>query len=207
MNRNLLRLGLLLLAGLSSHVRAEGVADCKVLANDSARLACYDKATGVSDSKTGQNKGRSTPENWEVIETNSKMDDSAAITLGNIALEEQRCGSGKTPRYTRMAIRCLENTTDVIFLTGCLHFNDRDEKITYRIDKEKPVTINASASTNRKALGLWGGGKSIPLIKSMIGKEKLLVRMAEYNGADFDSEFDISHIEDVIQPLRDACHW
>ncbi|WP_157018348.1 type VI secretion system-associated protein TagO [Mesorhizobium xinjiangense] len=57
------------------------------------------------------------------------------------------------------------------------------------------------------ALGLWNGSRSIPVIKQMLGKSRMIVRMTPYNENPFTATFDITGLENEIAPLRDACQW
>ena len=84
---------------------------------------------------------------------------------------------------------------------------DRYGDIEYRVDQEKSHTVNGNASTDNRALGLWSGGKAIPLIKQLLGKSKLTVRMMPYGESAFTASFNISGLDTVIEPLRQACKW
>jgi len=79
--------------------------------------------------------------------------------------------------------------------------------IDYRVDTEKAKKVSGSASTDNKALGLWGGGKSIPVIKQMIGKEKIVVRMTPYSESPFTATFNIAGLAEAVKPLREECRW
>ena len=62
-------------------------------------------------------------------------------------------------------------------------------------------------STDNRALGLWRGGESIPVIKSMLGKRRMIVRATPYGDSPFMAEFIIAGLDEEIEPLRNACSW
>jgi len=62
-------------------------------------------------------------------------------------------------------------------------------------------------STDNKALGLWSGGESIPVIKKMFGKKQLIARMTPFSESPITVEMDITGLDAAIEPLRTACGW
>jgi type VI secretion system protein VasI len=62
-------------------------------------------------------------------------------------------------------------------------------------------------STNNRSLGLWSGGRSIPVIKQMFGKKQMIARMRPFNENAFTVTFNISGLEEASKPLRNACGW
>ena len=84
---------------------------------------------------------------------------------------------------------------------------DDSGNITYRLDDETAKTVSANASTNNRALGLWRGNRSIPFLREMFGKNRMVVRMRPFNESPFTANFEISGLEDAITPLRSACNW
>lgn len=79
--------------------------------------------------------------------------------------------------------------------------------MTYRIDLQKASTKSFSISTDHKALGFFSGGQSIPFIKSLFGTTKLLIRVTLYGKNPAEVTFDVSGLEQAIEPLRKACNW
>lgn len=79
--------------------------------------------------------------------------------------------------------------------------------MTYRLDKEKAKTIPMEVSNGHKAIGLWSGSKSIPLIKEMFGHDKMIVQITPYQKGPVTMEFTIKGLEEAIKPLREACGW
>jgi type VI secretion system protein VasI len=60
-------------------------------------------------------------------------------------------------------------------------------------------------SRDHASLGLWNEAASIPLIKSLFGAERLLVRARPYSEDAVTAEFAIGGLEDAAKPLREAC--
>jgi type VI secretion system protein VasI len=79
--------------------------------------------------------------------------------------------------------------------------------IEYRLDKEKARIVSGDASTDNKALGLWNGGRSIPVIKQMISKSDMIVRMTPYSQNPFTATFKVAGLDKAIEPLRKECGW
>lgn len=109
-----------------------------------------------------------------------------------------------------LVLRCHENTTSLYFVTGCRmtsgDYNDYGD-ISYRLDDDRARTVGGHESTNNRSLGLWTGGRSIPVIKQMFGKTQMVVRMTPYGENPFTATFDIAGLNEAISPLREACHW
>lgn len=137
------------------------------------------------------------------------MTDQTNIYMSVKSKEVVDCGWNRGGRV-RLSVRCRENTTALIFNTGCHMTSSRYNSygdITYRIDDAKAKTVSGNESNNHKALGLWSGGQSIPLIKEMFGARQMIVRMTPYGQNAFTATFNIAGLESSIKPLRAACNW
>lgn len=179
---------------------------CIQISNDLDRLACYDKALG----RTPEQKTEPTAKgNWSVTSETSKLTDQTNVFLRVESDETVNCGWNRGGKVT-LYVRCVENKTGLIFATGChmtsSQYNDYGD-VTYRLDDEKAKTVGMQESTNNRSLGLWSGGRSIPVIKQMFDKSQMVVRMTPYGENPFTATFDISGLEESIKPLREACHW
>lgn len=179
---------------------------CAAIPEDLDRLACYDRVSG----KTPKRAIRSaSSDNWVVTESVSKLTDDRNVTMYVSSDKPVDCGWNRGDKIL-LVVRCHENTTSMYFVTGChmasSTYNDYGD-ITYRLDELDAQTVGGDASTDGKALGLWRGAQSIPVIKQMFGKTQMVVRMLPYNQNAFTATFDISGLEDQIAPLRTACNW
>lgn len=136
----------------------------------------------------------------------SKFDDRTNVFLTTQSEEALSCrfNSGTAT----LVVRCLENTTSVVLVTGC-HMADLGSygKVEYRIDDRRASSVRMRESTDNKALGLWRGGQAIPFAKRLFGADRLLMRFTPYGESSMTASFDISGLEEAIKPLREACHW
>lgn len=179
--------------------------ECKSIADDDARLACYDTTLGVAtiSDETGSGMGK-----WQKSTEVSELTDDKNVFV-HLDSEDTIRGPYGGEGRARIWLRCMENTTAVI-----LHFNDHFMsdiqgfgKVEYRLDEESLSSINASASTDNKALGLWSGSQAIPFIKRMLGKERLIVRATPYSESRLTVTFDIRGVDEATTELRETCNW
>nr|WP_176024860.1 type VI secretion system-associated protein TagO [Brucella pseudintermedia] len=192
------------IAAMSSSAAAD---DCKQISSDLDRLACYDKESGRTAKQ--ERIVSKTPSKWSLQKETSKMSDRTNVYMTVQSNEIINCGWNRGDKIS-LSLMCRENKTSVVFDTGChmtsSEYNDYGD-IQYRIDQEKARTVSATETTNNRALGLWSGGKSIPFIKSILGKNKLLVRMTPYGENPFTATFDISGADEGVKAIRSACGW
>jgi len=179
--------------------------ECATISNDLDRLACYDRQSGrTPEISRIKSKGE-----WLSHVETSKLTDQTTVVLAVNSIEKVDCGWNRGD-YIQLVIRCMENTTAIYFSTGCHMTSSKYNSygdIDYRVDNEKAGKISGDASTDNRALGLWRGGKSIPFIKKLLGREKLIVRMTPYSESSFTAEFNIAGLDESIKPLREACGW
>lgn len=179
--------------------------ECLKVEKDLDRLSCYDKESG----RTAQEKVVPSPGKWDVRNQTSKMTDDVDVFMTLKSEETIDCGWNKGAEID-LIIRCMEKTTSLYFATGC-HMTssnyDSYGNIEYRLDSDKTRTISADASTDNKALGLWSGGKAIPVIKQIISKSQMTVRMTPFSENSFTASFNVAGLEEAIKPLRKSCGW
>jgi type VI secretion system protein VasI len=197
--RSLLIIATVIMAGVGPAMAA----DCLKIDNDLDRLACYDREAGrtPSASTLPQSAGK-----WVVRRETSKLTDQPTVVMSIDSDEVVDCGWNRGQKIG-LVLRCMENKTVLYFSTGChmtaSQYNDYGN-ITYRLDDEKARTVSGDASTDNRALGLWNGGKSIPVIKQMYGRKQMIVRMTPYSESPFTATFDISGAEEASKPLREG---
>ena len=185
-------------------LNAQDLEGCAAIQNDLDRLACYDKALGLTpEVSTEPSKG-----NWTVRQEKSEFKDTTDVFLSVSSEETVRCGYSGDQKITLFA-RCVENTTALIIATHC-HVASGFQgygSVEYRIDDKPTQKRGFNESTNNRSLGLWSGGQSIPVIKSLFGADSLLVRFTPFNENPVTAKFDVRGIEDAISPLRKSCGW
>ncbi len=167
--------------------------------NDSASSA--DKTAAEGDSVAAGKQ-------WTVTEDSSAFDDSRTVVLSAESNEFVRGQFGPAGPAV-MHLRCMENTTAFYLWLNDLFLSDIQGfgVIDYRIDDRKASTLRGQTSTDNKAIGLWSGRQAIPFIKEMLGAEQVVFRVTPFNESPVEFTVDISGLEAVITPLREACAW
>lgn len=194
---------LFLLVQVAEPARAEDdPLACATIADDTARLACYDRiyrSTVSGIASTGQ---------WHVSKEVSKIDDSVNVFMHVSAKETVKDRFGAAD-YPTLWIVCRENSTDIYinFAGNFMADSGGYGRVISRVDKEKAVTKSWRESTDNSALGLWGGGSAIPFAKSLFGHDTLLIQATPFNDNALTIEFPITGLDEAIKPLREACHW
>jgi type VI secretion system protein VasI len=77
----------------------------------------------------------------------------------------------------------------------------------WRADQDKASAQTWDASDDKTAAGVWGGGRAIPFIKSLLGRKRLVMRVTPYEMGAREMEFNIAGLDQVVEPLRTACKW
>lgn len=185
---------------------------CLDVADNDARLACYDEEAGYvpaaeDASTTDQADAGTDTGDWIVDVEKSVMDDSTNVFLYLRSHEQTNCPY-KDESHT-VAIACRENETNLWFRFGGCFMSDIQGKgrITYRLDSDQARKKSFRESNNNMALGLWNGGQAIPFIKGMFGHERMIVRAQPFSDSQVTGHYNIAGIEEAIKPLREACNW
>lgn len=180
--------------------------DCIRIENDLDRLACYDATSGRTPKATPVVSGDGA---WEIREETSKLTDQKTVVMTTSTGGPVSCGRYTSAPVT-LIVRCHENKTAIYFSTQC-HMTSSDYsnygKVDIRLDNDEAFVMDMDASTDSRALGLWAGVWSIPLIKKMFGKQKLVARMTPFSESPVIVEMNIAGLESQITPLREACSW
>lgn len=202
-----LRAATALLAMIGTNAASAAPGDeCISISPDLDRLACYDKSHGKTPQQTTSTTSAGA---WIVKEETSALTDDKNVFLYLESDDPVDCGWNNNQKIV-LAVMCHENKTALYFNTGChmvsSEYNDYGT-IEYRVDAEKARKINGVNSTDNKALGLWSGGTSIPVIKQLLNKQKLVARMTPYGESPFTATFSIAGLEKNIEALRAQCKW
>ena len=201
-----------LLTLLTALPAAADMTRCLDLADDDARLACYDEEAGYAPaagtpSDTDQADAGTDTGDWTIDVEKSVMDDSTNVFLFLDADQQTNCPYKDAPHT--IAIACRENETNLWFRFGGCFMSDIQGKgrVTYRLDSDQARTKSFRESNNNMALGLWSGGQAIAFIKEMFGHERMIVRAQPFSESQVTGHYDIAGIETAIKPLREACNW
>ena len=179
--------------------------ECKTIIDNDERLACYDIAVGAIETETKQplKKG-----NWILKTDVSPLTDDKnvflSLTSENV-IPSRFGGSGKG----RMWVRCMENTTSIFVNFNEAFMSDHagGGRVEYRLDKSPLSRAVFRESNDNKGLGLWSGNEAIPLIKRMLGHEKMVIRATPFSESSITLTFDISGFENAVSELRETCNW
>lgn len=177
---------------------------CIGIENDLDRLSCYDEASGRKPrASTVTSHGE-----WILQEEVSKLTDekNVALRLPSIDAVDCQWNAGKK---AFLLLLCRDKTTSLVVNTGCHMTSNHGGygEVDLRIGKQKATVVSMDASTDNKSLGVWTGGRSIPIIKQMFGEETLVMRMTPYGENPILIEFNIAGLEAAADPLRKACNW
>lgn len=112
---------------------------------------------------------------------------------------------GPYNKKAELTLRCLNDKTELYINWGGYLIGDRNDllSVTYRIDGQKAVTNNWSLSTDNKAI--FYRGNDITLIKSLVGKKKLILEFKDKNTETVT--FNLDKLDEKIKPLATACGW
>lgn len=203
--RRLIRLAAMSALGVG--VANEGLAQtaevCAAVNQPDERLNCYDRLFRVStDNRVALSDGA-----WNLKIEKSKLDDSKKVFLSLDSIDRQRARFGKPVKYN-FYITCRENKNDVFIIFGGNFMSDlHHSRVDYRVDERAAKHRSFRESNDHEALGLWGGGSSIPFIKELFGGTKLYVRATPMSESSVEAEFPIAGLEEAIAPLRESCNW
>jgi type VI secretion system protein VasI len=177
--------------------------NCAEISNDAERLECFDLIFKKSSTTTIAPKS-----DWIVTQENSKIDDSANVSLTVSSMQPITNQYGMQTNLD-MYIVCREKKTDFYIVFGDQFMSSIEEygKVTFRLDKRPAFQKQMTESTDHKALGLWGGAVAIPFTKGLFGGSDLFVRAIPYNESAVSADFNVSGLQSAISPLERACNW
>ncbi len=176
--------------------------NCPSIENDIARLACYDKEAESLEKNSNEQQEledlKKEYGDWIVDVTESPLNDSKEVTIMRVSDDFE---NRRNPAI--LMLRCQRNKTDA-FVSWSEYLGSDNMKVAYRIDKEEAKNVWWNASSNGQASFI---PKAISFIKSLEGKESIYIEAEKYRGGRVSATFNISGIEEVIEPLREACSW
>lgn len=204
---------LLVTPSLAADLNKE-ILTCSALTDSIKRLECFDNLAAREQANADQQATKeltdsgSTPDNWDLSISQSKIDDTTTVLLRTRA-QEPVAGRFNRIATPTLVLRCLENTTVAYINFDGLHMTDIQNygQVTFRVDKQKAFSLRTRNSTDNKALGLWSGNSAIPFIKRLYGGNTLLVQATPFNDSPVTFSLNIAGLESAIQPLRTACKW
>jgi hypothetical protein len=175
---------------------------CKLIQDNLARLACFDKAMAVPqaaqpDPMTGITQQRE-PAVWEIKESIFPIDDTPQV-MAVLVSPDARSG---------LAMRCKERVTDLMLLPGSyLGNSESGRKVIYQINDAKPVETTWAAATNGNSLFASPPDRALALIKALPDNGTLFVRVFDFRGAVHDAAFNLGVVSAARARVAAACRW
>ena len=144
---------------------------------------------------------------WKLSKTIPVFSDNERFVLETTALETAECRLGSKP--AKLVFECHEGKASARFDTHCristFGLSD-DGLVTYRVDRRDVLTRRFTESENNRALGLWDNDNSSAFIQTLKVGAQLAARIKPQTYAPFIATFDLTGIDDAIQPLLEACN-
>ena len=179
----------------------EKLAICAKMEDGAKRLECYDSIAMKKEDEKSENAENEKRENWITYEDVNKMDDSKIITL--VTRSKEEIYNGTSTVSPRLYIRCRKNKTDA-FIVWDSFITDSESTTTVRLDNEKAKKVYGNPSTDNDAVFF---NSPINFIKSLYGHKRLLAQVTPYRKFPITAEFDITGIEEAIEPICKECGW
>lgn len=209
----------LLVVSLTSGVLAEEETfdECHAMSTNYIRLMCYDKKTGYTKLEVDEIEAqeptaaimppspKSEPQGkqWRYTDETSALDDRKDVWL-NVTSKNTEGNAIGSPTRATLWVRCMENRTNL--LIGFERYTTDDQSVKFRLDDGPIQKQWMEIMRGGDGIGIWSGSRAIPFIKSMFGKETMVIAYDTYTGP-VEFTFDISGLRERIEPLASACNW
>lgn len=185
--------------------------DCHVMSTGYIRLMCYDEVSGFKSdnaeqtSETTETKQITKPSGnqWDVSTEKSALTGRTDVFM-SISSENREPNSIGTPEAGRLYLRCMDNTTALLIIHG-IYVSDA-HNVRYKFDDGPIQKKWMNPLKGGDGVGLFSGRASIPFIKSMFDKDKMVAVISGYS-RDAELVFDISGLRDRIDELATSCEW
>lgn len=186
---------------------------CHALSLGEERLSCYDDATGYEPTAEEPNTPVTAQEvepivddgeQWRFTNEKSALDGREDVWLSVTSQNTQPNQIGQTSRAT-FWVRCMQNKTNAFVLFNT--YTSDDQTVRYRFDEESVKSIWMETMTGGEGIGVWSGGRAIPFIKDIFGKNELIIGYSSYSNNNLEFTFDVSGLRARIEPLAENCQW
>jgi hypothetical protein len=191
-------LGFILLASQAAPAIAQptllGLAICKQIKDDAARLKCFDAAfSGAGETATAKEEA---PVGWSFKQDKSPVDDSPQISATLIG--ENSGGA--------LVARCAEKKTEVAIIPKDFMGSGTGGriKILLRIDDAPAVTESWLSSSNGRAAF---SPSPVALLKILPDNAILFARLTGYSGVEHDVKFALGSVSEVKAKISQTCKW
>lgn len=188
--------GIMLLASQSGPAVAQptllGLAICKQIKDDAARLKCFDAAFSGAEPANAKEP----PVGWSITEDKSPVDDSLQISAA--LMGENLSGT--------LIARCAERKTEVAIVPKEYLGSSGvgKTKTLLRIDDAPAVTELWSSSSNGRAAF---SPSPVALLKILPDNAILFARLTGYSGNEHDIKFALGSLSEVKAKISQTCKW
>ncbi len=193
---------LLLFSASAASASTEELRRCRAIESGLERLACYDALVpGPASTSLERTVG-----SWRSSTDVSRFDDSKSVHLSTTARETVSGWPGKVHTPT-LHVRCQERKTSVYIVFGmspAVEYGHMGATVQLRTDKDPVRSVRTSKSTDGEALFL---PDPVATVKSMFGKQELLVRFTPFNSNPQETSFSVAGLDAAVAPLRETCGW
>lgn len=139
---------------------------------------------------------------WDVSESVSPVDDSKTVVL-SISASKPIYNSYGSSENARLIIRCKEHSTD-LFVALDEYLGSDSSSILYRLDGAPSQTDSWSESTDGKAVF---APNAVALSRKLASSKKFFIRISDFRGTNYDTEFKTDGLGKVLPKVASACHW
>ena len=111
--------------------------------------------------------------------------------------------------WMELIIACRANTTSLsVRFGGNIVASVVDSfQVTLKIDDQPATGLSFGVSEDFKSVGLWSGGQSIPVIKSLFSGAKVQITDAPFFSRSVTATFPVAGLQSAVEPLRRMCSW
>lgn len=193
---------------------AQDVNPCHDTFDPDVRLKCYDSLSGYESKNEVETEANvenpeqkktagSIGKQWRLSEESSALDGRSDVWLSVQSKNTEGNAIGSPIRAT-LWVRCMQNSTN--FFVGFDRYTTDDQTVRYRLDENGVKKQWMETMRGGDGIGVWSGRRAIPIIKSIFGKERMVLGYNTYTGA-VEFTFDVSGLRNRIDPLAKACSW
>jgi len=169
----------------------EEVRHCSTIADDKARLKCFDDLFSTKRAEPKPVESARSPSNWSIIEGDLNDDDaqfSAGVVVGDAAL----------------ILRCKEKKTEAAFSTKDTFLGDKTVGVRFRVDQQEPVKEVWRASMNGYAAF---APNPVDFIRKLPEQGRVFIRAVAADGSNKDANFLLSGVSAIRSKIERACSW
>lgn len=198
-------------------VFAEEFEHCHTITAASDRLTCYDLQSGfaVAYAKTHAQALQLSDaidvaarmpsgDQWQLSSDFSALEDRNDIWLSVPSQNTEPSAAIGSAAYATLWLRCVEETTSMF--VGFRRYTTDNQDVKFRLDRGKVQSEFMLARKGGEGIGLWNGETSIPFIRKMLGRDRLVIAYETYSGP-VEFVFDISGLDQRLKPLAEECNW